>query len=262
MNAIGYLGWNASVEGPMQSFYACPNVRTTANGARLNLPPMKAFRAPGFVEGTFGLECLLDALAAKLGLDPLELRRRNHADVEPVAGRAFSDKNLLECYRRAEPHWERRHEVRARSTATVKRGVGMASQIWYGAGGPPSYAWIRVGSNGHAAVVTASQDVGTGTKTALVQIAAEELGLPLDRVTISNGDTARGPFAGLSAGSVDPALDGPRGSRGGRRRPAPDPRARLAALRGRGGRALARRRLDRPSGRQAARAHRSRRPPG
>ncbi len=209
VNAIGYLGWNASVEGPMQTFYACPNVRTTANGARLNLPPMKAFRAPGFVEGTFGLECLLDELAAKLGLDPLELRRRNHADVEPVAGRAFSDKNLLECYRRAEPHWERRHEVRARSTQTVKRGVGMASQIWYGAGGPPSYAWIRVGSNGHAAVVTASQDVGTGTKTALVQIAAEELGLPIDRVTISNGDTARGPFAGLSAGSATLPSMGP-----------------------------------------------------
>ena len=59
----------------MQTLYACPNVRTTTNGAKLNLPPMKAFRAPGFVEGTFGLECLLDEVAAKLGLDPLELRR-------------------------------------------------------------------------------------------------------------------------------------------------------------------------------------------
>ena len=117
---------------------------------------MKAFRAPGYVEGTFGLECLLDELAAKLGVDPLELRRRNHADTDPGDGSEYSSKNLLECYRRAEPHWERRHEVRARSTATVKRGVGMASQIWFGGGGPPSYAWIRVGSNGHAAVVTAT----------------------------------------------------------------------------------------------------------
>ena len=60
--------------------YACPNVKTTTYGAKLNLPPMKAFRAPGFVEGTFGLEALLDELAAKLDLDPLELRRRNHAE--------------------------------------------------------------------------------------------------------------------------------------------------------------------------------------
>ena len=132
----------------MNLLYACPNVKTTVYGAKLNLPPMKAFRAPGFVEGTFGLESLVDELAAKLGLDPLEVRRLNHTEHDPTDGQPFSSKNLLECYRRAEPHWERRHEVRARSTDTVKRGVGMASQIWYGGGGPPSYAWIRVGSDG------------------------------------------------------------------------------------------------------------------
>jgi len=209
VNAVGAAGWNTFTEGPMQSLYACPNVRTTTHGAKLNLPPMKAFRAPGFVEGTFGLECLLDELAAKLGLDPLELRRRNHAEVEPVEGRSYSSKNLLECYRRAEPHWERRHEVRARSTATVKRGVGMASQVWWGGGGPPSYAWVRVGSDGHAAVVTATQDVGTGTKTALSQIAAEELGLPLEHVTFAVGDTSRGPYSTLSAGSSTMPSMGP-----------------------------------------------------
>jgi len=201
VNAVGAAGWNTFVEGPMQTLYACPNVRTTTHGAKLNLPPMKAFRAPGYVEGTFGLEGLLDELAAKLGVDPLELRRRNHADVEPVHGGSYSSKNLLECYRRAEPHWERRHEVRARSTETVKRGVGLASQVWYGGGGPPSYAWVRVGSDGHAAVITATQDVGSGTKTALSQIAAEELGIPLEHVTFAVGDTSRGPYSTLSAGS-------------------------------------------------------------
>jgi CO/xanthine dehydrogenase Mo-binding subunit len=201
VNAVGAAGWNTFVEGPMQTLYACPNVRTTTHGAKLNLPPMKAFRAPGYVEGTFGLEGLLDELAAKLGIDPLELRRRNHTDSEPVHGGSYSSKNLLECYRRAEPHWERRHEVRARSTETVKRGVGLASQVWYGGGGPPSYAWVRVGSDGHAAVVTATQDVGSGTKTALSQIAAEELGIPLEHVTFAVGDTSRGPYSTLSAGS-------------------------------------------------------------
>jgi CO/xanthine dehydrogenase Mo-binding subunit len=201
VNAVGFSGWSSPVEGPMNQLYSCPNVRTITHAAKTNQPPMKAFRAPGFVEGTFGLEALLDVLAAKLDLDPLELRRRNHTGEDPADGRAYSGKNLLECYRRAEPHWERRHAVRARSTATVKRGVGMASQVWYGGGGPPSYAWVRVGSDGRAAVVTAMQDIGTGSRTAMAQIAAEELGLPLDHVTVSLGDTARGPFASISAGS-------------------------------------------------------------
>jgi CO/xanthine dehydrogenase Mo-binding subunit len=77
----------------------------------------------------------------------------------------------------------------------------MASQIWYGGGGPPSYAWTRVGSDGRIAVVTAMQDIGTGTGTAMAQIAAEELGVALDRVELVLGDSARGPYATLSAGS-------------------------------------------------------------
>jgi xanthine dehydrogenase YagR molybdenum-binding subunit len=208
VNAVGWGGWSSGTEGPMQMLYACPNVKTTTYAAKLNQPPMKAFRAPGFVEGTFGLEALLDELAAKLELDPLELRRRNHTE-EGTDGVPYSSKNLLECYRRAEPHWERRHEVRARSTETVKRGVGMASQVWYGGGGPPSYAWVRVGSDGHATVVTAMQDIGTGTRTAMAQIAAEELGIPLERVTVSVGDSARGPYAAISAGSSTTPSMGP-----------------------------------------------------
>lgn len=197
--SIGWSGWLASTAGPMQMLYECPNLHTLEYGAKLNTPPMKAFRAPGFVEGTFGLECLMDELAAKLELDPLELRRKNYA--HSTEARPYSSKNLMECYSRAEKHWERRHEVRARSDATWKRGVGMASQIWYGGGGPPSYAWVRLGSDGRAAVITAMQDIGTGSKTAMQQIAAEELGLPVDRVEVAAGDSARGPYASLSAGS-------------------------------------------------------------
>src|SRR5205823_5731800 len=169
-NSVGWSGWNAGTEGPMQMLYDCENVRTVTYGAQLNTPPMKAFRAPGFVEGTFGLECLVDELAAELDVDPLEIRRRNYASSND--GTPFSSKNLEDCYRRAEPHWERRHEVRSRSdgleaspakpatpgqkastpsaSGVWKRGVGMASQIWYGGGGPPSYAWVRLGSHGRA----------------------------------------------------------------------------------------------------------------
>ena len=113
----------------------------------------------------------------------------------------MSSKNLMECYRRAEPHWLRRDEVRGRSEGPWKRGVGLASQVWYGGGGTPSYAWVRLGSDGRATVVTAMQDIGTGTATAMAQIAAEELGLPADKVDVVLGDSARGPYSVTSAGS-------------------------------------------------------------
>jgi CO/xanthine dehydrogenase Mo-binding subunit len=209
INAIGFSGWSASTEGPMKMLYACDNVRTVQYPAKLNLPPMAAFRAPGFVEGTFALECLLDELAAKLDLDPLELRRRNYASSDRVEDRPFSSKNLEECYRRAEPHWAKRQEVRARSNGPWKHGVGLASQIWYGGGGPPSYAWIRLGADGRVQVVTAMQDIGTGTRTAMAQIAAEELGIPVDQVQVSLGDSARGPYAAISAGSSTVPSMGP-----------------------------------------------------
>ena len=209
VNAVGWKGWSGPTYGPMEMLYACENVRTLTYGAKLNLPPNAAFRAPGFVEGTFGLECLLDELAGRLEIDPLDLRTRNHADNDLVDGRPYSSKNLLECYRRAEPHWARRDEVRARSEGPWRRGVGLASQIWYGGGGPPSYAWVRIGSDGRATVITAMQDIGTGTRTAMAQIAAEELGLPLERVRVSLGDSARGPYASISAGSSTTPSMGP-----------------------------------------------------
>ena len=207
VNATGWSGWSAPTDGPMKVLYNCENVRTVLSPAKVNTPPMKAFRAPGFVEGTFGLECLLDELAARLEIDPLELRRRNYA--HSTDDRPFSSKNLMECYERAEPHWQRRDDVRARSEGPWKRGVGLASQVWYGGGGPPSYAWVRVGSDGRATVVTAMQDIGTGTATAMTQIAAEELGLPLDRVELVLGDSARGPYASVSAGSSTTPSMGP-----------------------------------------------------
>jgi len=209
VNTVGWDGWLAPTAGPMQMLYACENVRTVEHGAKTNTAPMAAFRAPGFAEGTFGLESLLNELARKLELDPLELRRRNHAEADLLSGIPFSSKRLRECYELAERHWARRDEVRARSEGPWKRGVGLASQIWYGGGGPPSYAWLRLGSDARAVVVTAMQDIGTGSRTAMAQIAAEELGLPLDHVRVELGDSAKGPFASISAGSATLPSVGP-----------------------------------------------------
>ena len=138
---------------------------------------------------------------------------------------------------------------------TWKRGVGLASQVWYGGGGPPSYAWVRVGADARVTVVTAMQDIGTGSATAMAQIAAEELGLPIDHVEVSLGDTARAVRDDLRR-IVDDSLDGAGSSlRCRRRRPpdhrdrsaAPRPRAAFAVPEGRPDRLL-RRRLMAPQG--------------
>ena len=133
--ALGWDGWLPPTAGPTQLLYACENVRTVEHGAKLNLPPMAAFRAPGFVEGTWSLECVLDKLAAQLGIDPLELRKLNYAHVDAMDGRPYSSKGLMECYRRAEPHWERRHEVRARSDE-----IGSAAWGWQARSGTAAAA--------------------------------------------------------------------------------------------------------------------------
>ncbi|MDQ4082344.1 MAG: molybdopterin-dependent oxidoreductase, partial [Actinomycetota bacterium] len=209
ISALGWDGWLSTTAGPLQMLYACDNVETVEYGAKVNTPPMDAFRAPGFVEGAWGLERLLDELAAKLEIDPLELRRQNYANADPKDERPFSAKNLMECYRRALPHWERRHAVRERSSGPWRRGVGLASQIWFGSAAPPSYASVRVESDGRATVVTAMQDIGTGTRTAMAQIAAEELGIPLECVEVELGDSSRGAYAVVSGGSSTTPTMGP-----------------------------------------------------
>ena len=181
--------------------YACDNVRTVQYPAKLNLPPMAAFRAPGFVEGTFALECLLDELAAKLDLDPLELRRRNYAGSDRVddrpsrrrtsrsatGARSRTGRGGTRCARAATDRGSTASASRPRSgtaAAARRRTRGSASA-----------------ADGRAQVVTAMQDIGTGTRTAMAQIAAEELGIPFEHVQVSLGDSARGPFASISAGS-------------------------------------------------------------
>ena len=241
VNTIGWSGCSGPTYGPIEMLYACENVRTQTYGAKLNMPPNAAFRAPGLRRGHVRARVRARRARREARARPARAAAAQPRRHDLVDGRPFSSKNLMECYDRAEPHWERRDEVRARSEGPWRRGVGLASQIWYGGGGPPSYAWVRVGSDGRAVVITAMQDIGTGTRTAMAQIAAEELGLPLERVRCELGDSARGPYAVDLGRLVDDALDGPGGARRGRRRGAADHRDRGAALRPRGARALARR---------------------
>jgi xanthine dehydrogenase YagR molybdenum-binding subunit len=209
-NLGGYATWSPFLEGPARELYACENIRTTNYGVFTHTPPFAAFRAPGFVEAIFALESLLDDLAAKLNMDPLELRMKNYSSVYPETGKSYTSNGLLDAYQIGARaiDWEAKKKKKA-TNGTVRRGVGMGSQIWYGAGAPPSYAVIRINSDASATILTASQDLGTGTKTILCQIAAEELGLPLECFEVEIADTQSGPYAGSSGGSMTAASVGP-----------------------------------------------------
>jgi xanthine dehydrogenase YagR molybdenum-binding subunit len=199
--------WAPLVEGPAQVMYACPNVRTELRGAHTNLCAARSYRGPGYVEGAFALESAMDELAAKLGIDPLELRRKNYAKVDPAQGEKYSAKHLDECYDKGGQMsgWN----TGVTSTDGKRRAMGMASQTWGGGGGPPAYAWVMLTHDGSVQVVTGSQDVGTGTRTVFAQIAAEELAVDPSKVRVQIGDTQAGPYDPVSWGSMTVSSVGP-----------------------------------------------------
>jgi xanthine dehydrogenase YagR molybdenum-binding subunit len=191
------------IGGPAKDLYQCPNVRTVVWAVRANTDAGRAFRAPGYVEGTFALESTMDELAKKLGIDPLELRLKNYAEVSPARNVPYTVKGLREAYQAgaARIGWSTRHAHQDASTP-LRRGWGMASQIWGGGGGPPANAVVKLLPDGTAEVMVGVQDLGTGTKTILAQVAAEELGFSLDAVRVVIGDTLSTPFGPGSGGSV------------------------------------------------------------
>src|SRR5262249_34543798 len=124
--------------------------------------------------------------------------------------RPYSDKRLDACYDvgAARFRWSEARN-RPRDSGRYRRGVGMASVMWGAGGGPPAYAHVRLNRDGSVEVLTGSQDLGTGSRTRLAQIAAEELGADVANVRTVLGDTERLPYAPNSWGSITTASVGP-----------------------------------------------------
>ena len=204
-------GEASDVSGMYQTLYRCPNVRTEQVAAYTNTGPAVAFRAPGHVEAAFALEQAMDELARQLGMDPVALRLKNYAEGDQTEGKPYTLPGALRsCIERATAAFGWDAYQRPPASLAKRRGVGFAVSVWAAGGGkPPGYAWIELNADGTAEVVTATQDIGTGTRTGLAQVAAEELGLPLDRVALRLGDTARGPYSPVSSGSTTQATLGP-----------------------------------------------------
>jgi len=206
---MGVHGWVFPVLTPAETLYACENVRSMVLPVKLNLGFSNAFRAPGVMEGTFGFEQTIDELAEALGIDPLEIRLRNGAAVEQASGRPYTSKHLETCQRRVAElaGWPERDALR--TDGRIRRGMGMASQIWWGGGGPPAHATVRLGRSGRPTLVCGFQDIGTGTMTACAVIVAESLGVAVDSVRVRAGDTAGSGYGPTSGGSMTMASVAP-----------------------------------------------------
>lgn len=209
ISAVGPSGGPPPVAGPARELYRCANVKTTEQGVYTNTGPSSAFRAPGYVEGTFALESAMDELAHQLELDPVDLRMKNYAERQQVRDMPYSTKDLASSYKigKEKIGWESRGRLQKKGAK--RRGIGVASQIWGGGGAPPSYAIMRMNADGTFEVLTGTQDIGTGTKTVMTQIAAEEIGVSLEKVQVVVGDTLSGPYGILSAGSLTVPSVGP-----------------------------------------------------
>lgn len=182
--------------------YRCPHVTTRDRQARINIAVPTSMRAPAEAQGNFALESALDELATLLGTDPLELRVRNHTDVDPRNGLPWSGKALLECYEvgaRRFGWFERNPEPRSMRDGDWLVGYGMAGAL-FPHFAQPCAAQATVRGDGSALVRSAATDIGTGTYTVMAQLAAGELDLPLDTVRFDLGDSDM-PDSPMAGGS-------------------------------------------------------------
>jgi xanthine dehydrogenase YagR molybdenum-binding subunit len=189
--------------------HSCPSVYTRHRLARLNVHTPTFMRAPGEASGVFALESAMDELAVALSIDPVELRLRNEPEQDEFQKLPFSSRSTRECYRVAAERfgWSRRNpEPRSMRDGRWLIGWGMATAT-YPMNYAPASAMARLLPDGTAVVTSASSDMGPGTWTSMTQVAAETLGLPIERVSFILGDT-RLPRAPVHGGSMTMASVG------------------------------------------------------
>jgi len=189
---------------PLLDVYRCPNLQVKEYTVYTNMGGSRAMRAPGHVQGTFGLEDFLDELANAIGMDPLELRKKNYTTKNRGdTGVPYSSKGLAKCYDLGAEKigWHRRNTIPGEGEGKIRRGLGMASQIWWGAGVPETLADVKLYRDGSVDVICGTQDIGCGTRTHMAVVAADTLGLDPQDITIKLGNSDY-PWAPLSGGSL------------------------------------------------------------
>jgi xanthine dehydrogenase YagR molybdenum-binding subunit len=203
--ASGGIVAGDDVAEPLADIYKCPNCKAFEETVYTNTGGSRAMRAPGHTQGAFGLEGAMDELAAALDMDPLELRKKNYSTKnQGDTGLPYSSKGLDKCYELGAKAigWERRNGRPGAGPANGpwRRGLGMASSIWWGAGVPGTVADIVLYPDGSVEVICGTQDIGCGTRTHMAVVAAETLGLEPKDITVKLGNSDY-PWAPGSGGS-------------------------------------------------------------
>jgi len=201
--------------------YTCPNARFEGMTVYTNRPAGGSFRGLGAPLGHFALEVTIDQICAALGVDPLDYRLQHHVTAagqpgqrrtppdqilpdEPVEGGVpFSSNELRACLLAGADRigWRQRRQPHGTTTGIVRRGLGVAMGVYKGGIGREAEAEVRITPAGRVVLAVGGVDVGQGSTTVLAQIAAEALGVPMDRIDVVMADTGRTPPAHVTAGS-------------------------------------------------------------
>ena len=204
------------VDWQVRDLYLCPNVRTSCSDVYINAGPARPFRAPGHPQGSWALEQMLDALAESIGMDPVDLRLKNIALYSQARGGqpAYTSTGLKECLiegARAFGWKQARERIAAADKRDViRRGVGMAACLWVvGGGRPPATIILKLFSDGSLNLNMGASDIGTGTKTVMALVVAEELGIKPEMIQIEHADTGTTQFATSSGGSKTVPTEAP-----------------------------------------------------
>ncbi len=182
--------------------YRCDNVRLDYRLARLDVHTPLDQRAPGAATGVPAIEIAIDELACVLGIDPIELRLKNYTETDPLTGNPFSSKELRACFRQGAERfgWSKRNpKPRSMRQGRELIGWGMAAGVWDAMQGQAA-AKTTLSVDGTLRVASATADIGPGTYTVMTQIAADILGLPLDKVSFELGDSSL-PMSPVEGGS-------------------------------------------------------------
>jgi CO/xanthine dehydrogenase Mo-binding subunit/aerobic-type carbon monoxide dehydrogenase small subunit (CoxS/CutS family) len=217
-----YASWGPTVANrvPVHAMgpYALPNVRCTTAAIHTNGPSSGAFRGFGVPQAAIAGEALMDLLAARLGLDPLEFRRRNVLGVGSTiaTGQVLGQGAALpECLDALRPRWQvllaEAERFNADAPAHLRRGAGVAC-MWYGIGNTglsnPSEMVIGITPAGRITLFSGAVDIGQGSNTIMLQIAADALGVPVDYIDLVAGDTDLTRDAGKTSASRQTFVSG------------------------------------------------------
>jgi len=175
--------------------YACPNIKLQANVAKMNMLANTFMRAPGEAVGTFALESAIDELAVELGMDPIALRIRNEPDKDPISGLPFSSRHIVDAWRQGAERfgWAERSAVpglRREGEWLVGMGCATGTYPYYRMPGAAARITLtRDGDGVRAKIEVAAAEMGMGTSTTTAIVAAERLGLPMERIDVAYGDS-------------------------------------------------------------------------